>query len=660
MIEQMTHVAIMAKTADRDKLLSALYQERGFHVQPIDERGDEWIRRFNCLPDQTQELDSSQNRINSAVSFCQEFNSDKPGFIDAMLPLKTVGTRADIDAAVQDVDIDVLYDEVSRMRAEMERDQEKIARLQSHKASVEQFAFLGEDLPRLRALKHVELVVVAVSGQGGKAFLLDDRIGDKVVAQELFADQMHAYYVLVAADSDADTLRAIVDDHGLNVVPLPEVTRGAGEEIADLERKIAHANRELDGVRAEANKFADRWLREASLAAGYWESERNLAVARQGMAESSHLFVARGYTKTENVDKLSAGLAAKVPGVAVVSCEAPAEEEPPISMKWNRWISPAALLVKMYGLPSYKSIDPTPFVASIFFIFVGICLGDAVYGLLLIGLMAWLKRKYRDQAHLQDFFQCFTYCGISAVVVGFFTGSWLGDLTSIIPGMGGADRIRTMFALIDPIKDSQLALYIAIGIGVATQFYGMILRVYRDWRRGDRMGAFSDGILWIGFLLFVILGAATGSAFFWALLLLCVVGLVLTQGREQKGIIPRLLVGLISLYGIVGAYGASAILGDLISYARLMALCLTGAALGSTFNMLGRLSTDIPAVGVIVAVMIIVGGHLMSFFLNLLGGFVHSARLIMLEFFGRFYEAGGYAYKPYGFDSSSVLEKKRD
>jgi V/A-type H+-transporting ATPase subunit I len=145
---------------------------------------------------------------------------------------------------------------------------------------------------------------------------------------------------------------------------------------------------------------------------------------------------------------------------------------------------------------------------------------------------------------------------------------------------------------------------------------------------------------------------------FWYLFIASCVLLILTQGRDQKGWISRILVGVIALYGIVGAYGASAILGDLISYARLMALCLTGAALGSTFNMLGRLSADIPAVGVIVGILVVVGGHLMSFFLNLLGGFVHSARLIMLEFFGRFYEAGGTAYRPYGFTSDSVDVKK--
>jgi V/A-type H+-transporting ATPase subunit I len=92
-----------------------------------------------------------------------------------------------------------------------------------------------------------------------------------------------------------------------------------------------------------------------------------------------------------------------------------------------------------------------------------------------------------------------------------------------------------------------------------------------------------------------------------------------------------------------------------------MALGLTGAVLGSTFNLLANLSAaNIPYVGLIIAILLIIGGHIMNFFLALLGGFVHSVRLVMLEFFGRFYESGGSAYQPYGFRSSTVDVKKEE
>lgn len=665
MIEQMTHVSIMAKAADRGALLSWLYGEHGFHVMPIDEAEESWKDRFQSLPDDTQAVDGELTRIASVVAFCQEHCSNKPGFLDAMLPLKVVGTKAEIESAVEEVSIDLLYGKTTSMRAGIETSNETIARYQAQRATLVQFSFLGDALPKLTKLKNVALEVVAASGQGGKAFLLDERItGGHIVAEQLFADQTHSYYALVAPASDAAALKSLVDDHGLHVQPLPAATHGAKEEISLVDKKISEARVVLGSQLNEANRFADAWLKKASLAAGYYESEKNLAASRTGMASSSHLFVTRGYVKSDHLELFRLRLESAVPGATVIECETPAApegaepEEPPVSLKWNKWISPAALLVKMYGLPSYRGIDPTPYVFTIFFIFVGICLGDAAYGVALILIMLGLKNKYKEQAQLQDFFQCFVYCGIAAVLAGTFTGSWMGDLSSMIPGMGWFYNLTQKFKLIDPIKDSQLALYIAIGIGIFTQFYGMALRAYRDWRRGDKMGAFSDGILWICFLAFALLGAMTGSSFFWFLFIVTIVALVLTQGRDQKGWIARILVGIVAIYGIVGAYGASAILGDLISYARLMALGLTGAALGSTFNMLASLATDIPAVGVIVGILVVIGGHLMNFFLNLLGGFVHSARLIMLEFFGRFYEAGGTPYKPYGFDSSSVDVKK--
>ena len=659
MIEQMTHVAILSRMADREDLLTWLYRERGFHVMPIEEERDSWVKHFSALPDDTQAIDSRLTRINSVVSFCQEYCTNKPSFLDAMLPLKVVGSKNDISNAVEETDVDLLYEKTSEMRSGIEASNEKLTRFKSQKFAVEQFAFLGDDLPRITRLKHVVLEVVAASGQGGKAFLLDERItSGQIVTEELFADQTHTYYALVVPASEEDVLRSLIDDHGLHVHNIPQVKYGAQQEILLLNNEILEANLVLNGQKAEAAKFADAWLKKAGLAAGYWESEKNLAVARVGMAESKNLFVSRGYIKTEKVEEFKQCLESKLPGATIVACDAPEGEEPPISMKWSRWISPASLLVKMYGLPSYMGIDPTPYVASIFFIFVGICLGDAAYGIMLVLLMEWLKRKYKEQAGLRDFFQAFVYCGYTTIFFGLLYGSFFGDLPAKVPGFGWLDSIRTAFQVIDPIKDSQLALYIAVGIGVLTQLYGLALRVYRDLRRNDKMGAFADGVLWMCFLVFAILGGLTGSFFFWLLFVLTIVALVATQGRDQKSLFGRFFVGLVSLYGIVGSYGASGILGDLISYARLMALALTGAALGSTFNMLAEICVDIPGIGFVMAALVVVGGHLMNFFLNLLSGFVHSARLVMLEFFGRFYEAGGSPFRPYGFLSSTVEVKK--
>ena len=63
-------------------------------------------------------------------------------------------------------------------------------------------------------------------------------------------------------------------------------------------------------------------------------------------------------------------------------------------------------------------------------------------------------------------------------------------------------------------------------------------------------------------------------------------------------------------------------------------------------NLLGGMSAGIPYVGWLVAITVIVGGHLFSILVNILGAFVHPLRLQYVEFFGKFYSGGGVLYEP--------------
>ncbi|MBQ9881410.1 MAG: V-type ATP synthase subunit I, partial [Synergistes sp.] len=116
--------------------------------------------------------------------------------------------------------------------------------------------------------------------------------------------------------------------------------------------------------------------------------------------------------------------------------------------------------------------------------------------------------------------------------------------------------------------------------------------------------------------------------------------LVLTQGREKKNIAAKLFSGVLSLYNVTGY------LGDVLSYSRLLALGLGSAAVGMVINLLARLVSGTPYVGVVLAVLIFVLGHSFSIVVNLLGAFIHSLRLQYVEFFGKFYNATGHDFAP--------------
>ena len=95
-----------------------------------------------------------------------------------------------------------------------------------------------------------------------------------------------------------------------------------------------------------------------------------------------------------------------------------------------------------------------------------------------------------------------------------------------------------------------------------------------------------------------------------------------------------------SLYNVTGY------LGDVLSYSRLLALGLGSAAVGMVINLLAKLVADVPYVGIVLAVLLFVVGHLFSIAVNLLGAFIHPLRLQYVEFFGKFYDASGHDFAP--------------
>ena len=68
-------------------------------------------------------------------------------------------------------------------------------------------------------------------------------------------------------------------------------------------------------------------------------------------------------------------------------------------------------------------------------------------------------------------------------------------------------------------------------------------------------------------------------------------------------------------------------------------------------NMLAMMVINVPFVGVIIAVVILIIGHILSILVNSLGAFVHSTRFQYVEFFSKFYTGGGKAFEPFSINT---------
>ena len=187
-------------------------------------------------------------------------------------------------------------------------------------------------------------------------------------------------------------------------------------------------------------------------------------------------------------------------------------------------------------------------------------------------------------------------------------------------------------------------------------FVGLGAKAYMLLKEGKVMDMIYDVVLWyvlliacVVYLLTVptmadMLGVNTLSASLQKpagiLMIIAAVGIILTGGRESKNWFKRILKGLYSLYGISGW------LSDILSYSRLLALGLATGVIATVFNSMGSMGGKSPG-GVVMFIAVFLVGNVLNLAINALGAYVHTNRLTYVEFFGKFYEGGGKAFRPF-------------
>lgn len=454
---------------------------------------------------------------------------------------------------------------------------------------------------------------------------------------------------------------------GFEEVQLPRLTGTAPDHILELKADIAELELRIRETKVQIRALAQERRTLVTLKA-FWLAAKKRGIAAGKALEGKWVRLLWGYITVKDIPRLESALKKEFPECYLLLEDPGPDEDVPVSLSLPHVFRPLSLLVEMFGLPNYRAFDPTPFLNFNFYLFFGICFSDVGYGVLLVLLASYLSKRTRPYEGVNNFARILLYSGISTIICGAFLGSWFGDLYE--PKYLGEDNallwLQSKFVVLDPMNKTIVALLLALGIGVLNQFYGISLKMYGALKRGDWKTAVFDGLFWLlllpGLLIMVSkLFVSTPPYIFnigmW-LFGSAALGLVLSQGRNLKNPFGKILGGLVSLYGIVGSYGITAFIGDTLSYCRLLALGLTTSIVGMTFNMLGGIVRDVPVVGFFLFVAVIVVGHLFNFAISLLGAFVHSMRLVFVEFFGRFYEGGSRPFEPLGFDSPLCILRK--
>ncbi len=380
-----------------------------------------------------------------------------------------------------------------------------------------------------------------------------------------------------------------------------------------------------------------------------WLDEKQ--AVREAMRETEGTVTLFGWVAKKNMARLEKKLHDLSKATAILKVKPDDSETMPVQLKNWKLLTPFESVTKLYGLPQSTEMDPTPFLALFFILFFALCLTDAGYGAVQAIIMGAYLLKTRQKIEEAPLIWLLLFSGIVTFFVSIPFGGWFGMTPDQAPSFMTESRDGVMWFKgqvwnLSATEGITFLQNLSLTLGVIHLSFGVMLAAYWKALQGKYAAAFWQDVSTL---------AMIGSLVFWGFApadlkqtaLYTVYGAVafMIWGKGYGSpMLTRPLMGLLqTLNWFLG------MLGNVLSYLRILALGLVTGALAFTVNLVAeQIGAMLPwFIAIPFMIVVYVGGHTMNIALNVLGAFIHSGRLQFVEFFSQFFEGGGRPFRPF-------------
>jgi V/A-type H+-transporting ATPase subunit I len=676
-------IHIVVHKSVKDAFLSDLQREGIVHITQLADgpaSNDEMISRINEALNRLSVL-KKKELLETFVKV------KKPIEIDQYIE---TGEAYDYTSAVE---------EAEQIKTSREADLSLLRNLEDNLKTLTPWEPMDYDIGSLWALRTTESIPCTVASE--------EKLNE---LRDVLADIPHSFEVINVISSmlfciffverkQASSLRTKLAENDCEIIDLSSYTGVPARIIKDVRQRIRAVKHQLEVI----DKREAALLNETAkleVASDFLLNRAKKVEIAGSLPETEHTANIIGWIRKRDLKRLEK-LIKDIELAIYERIKPEADERPPVAIKNPKWSSPYEMLIKLYSMPNNKEYDPTPFLAIFFPLFFSLCLTDAIYGIfLMIFSLFLMKRVAGDKSLLWILFAG----GAFTVFSGSMVGGWAGNLFDLI-GISFLKNFKDSLMLFDPLITPMPFFYLALAIGYLHTLLGILIEVYDDIRNRAYATAVFENLTWFLILTgllayFLLFKNFSGRFIFGYVCILSAAGIIVFSNRTNNPrtfdqvawylIVSIALIKLIGsvfkinipqfalyvcagllvleivrireskkmisciIWGLYNLYGISSFLSNVLSYIRLMALGMVTGGIALTVNLIAWMVIKIPYVGIVLAILILIGGHLFNTIINTLGGFIHTLRLQYIEFFGRFYSGGGRPFKPFKIETKYV------
>ena len=433
------------------------------------------------------------------------------------------------------------------------------------------------------------------------------------------------------------------------------------KRVGEIDEKILSASAYVDSLQS-AVKALEKEVEFETYSTG---------MASENLSQQATVAYFKGYIEAENVEKLKELATENIWGLIV---EEPTEEDDvPTKLKNNKFVSLIYPLTDFLGtVPGYFEYDISAWFLAFILIFFGIIFGDGGYGLLICAVVAVpIIKSIIAKKEVSPIMLLIGLFGLSTVLWGTLTCTWFGlspeqlplwlkSLSVPVISNVYADKIWPLPWTGDGVglTTSQNLQIFCFSLALVQLSVAHIKGAVRNRKTMKILGDIGAVLQLLGIYYLVLSLVVNPQVFSFSLVLggipvgtvsisLIAVGFLLSFvfSNYEGSIVKSILASLTNIVSVL--LGVVNVFSDIVSYIRLWAVGLAGAAISATVNELAG-----PFLGnfmfMIIAIILLVFGHGLNMILNILSVIVHGIRLNTLEFSSHLDMSwSGHKFKPF-------------